>query len=62
MGISWWQILIVALLVVLLFGRGRISGIMGDVARGIRSFRTGLREEVTHEIETSESEKEKDKV
>lgn len=44
MGISWVQILVVAVLLVLLFGRGRISLLMGDVARGITSFRQGLKE------------------
>lgn len=34
-----WQILIVLLLVVLLFGRGKISDLMGDVAKGITSFK-----------------------
>lgn len=42
MGISVWQILIVVLLVVLLFGRGKISDLMGDFAKGIRSFKKGL--------------------
>lgn len=45
MGPSWWQILLVVVLVVLLFGRGRISEMMGDVAKGIRSFRTGLKDD-----------------
>ena len=44
MGISWVQILVVAVLLILLFGRGRISSLMGDVARRITSFRQGLRE------------------
>jgi len=47
MGISIWQILIVAVLVVLLFGRGRISDLMGDVAKGITSFKKGMKEEQT---------------
>ncbi len=42
MGPSWWQILIVLVLFVLLFGRGKISDLMGDVAKGIKSFKTGL--------------------
>lgn len=46
MGISWVQILVVVVLVILLFGRGRISSLMGDVASGITSFRKGLREDV----------------
>ena len=41
---SIWHILIVAVLVVLLFGRGKISELMGDVARGIKNFRKGLAE------------------
>lgn len=45
MGISIWQILIVVVLLVLLFGRGKISELMGDVAKGIKSFRKGMREE-----------------
>jgi sec-independent protein translocase protein TatA len=44
-GLSLWHILIVALLALLLFGRGRISDLMGDVAKGIKSFKKGLAEE-----------------
>lgn len=44
MGISFWQVAIVVVLVVLLFGRGKISDLMGDVAKGITSFKKGLRE------------------
>ena len=36
MGISFWQIAIVVVIVVLLFGRGKISSLMGDVAKGIK--------------------------
>ncbi len=39
---GWMQILLVVVVIVLLFGRGKISDLMGDVAKGIRSFRTGL--------------------
>lgn len=42
---SIWQILIVAALVLILFGRGRISEMMGDVGKGIRSFKQGITEE-----------------
>ena len=42
MGISFWQIAIVVVLVVLLFGRGKISSLMGDVAKGIKSFNRGM--------------------
>ncbi len=46
MAIGWQQILLVVVLALLLFGgRGRISSIMGDFAKGIKSFRKGLEEE-----------------
>ena len=41
-NIGWSGIIIVAVLVVLLFGRGKISSIMGDVAKGIKSFKKGM--------------------
>jgi len=40
-----WQILLVVVLLVLLFGRGKISDLMGDVAKGIKSFKKGISEE-----------------
>ncbi|HAJ02153.1 MULTISPECIES: twin-arginine translocase TatA/TatE family subunit [Brevundimonas] len=41
-----WQILLIAALALLLFGgRGKISGLMGDAAKGIRAFREGLKGE-----------------
>ncbi len=46
MGIgSMWHWIIVALVVLILFGRGKISETMGDFGKGIRSFRKGLGEE-----------------
>tara|TARA_B100001769_G_C21898799_1_gene485405 strand:- start:433 stop:633 length:201 start_codon:yes stop_codon:yes gene_type:complete len=49
MSIGFWQIAIVVILVVLLFGRGKISGLMGDVAKGIKSFKKGMSSDVTNE-------------
>ena len=43
MSIGFWQIAIVVVLVVLLFGRGKISDLMGDVAKGIKSFKKGMK-------------------
>lgn len=45
MGPGWLQILLVVVVLVLLFGRGKISGLMGDVAKGIKSFKKGLADE-----------------
>ena len=52
MSIGIWQIAIVVILVVLLFGRGKISSLMGDVAKGIKSFKKGMASDVTDQSET----------
>ena len=49
MSIGIWQIAIVVILVVLLFGRGKISSLMGDVAKGIKSFKKGMSSDVVDE-------------
>ena len=49
MSIGFWQIAIVVILVVLLFGRGKISSLMGDVAKGIKSFKKGMASDVNEE-------------
>ena len=56
MGISVWQILLVVVLAILLFGRGKISELMGDVAKGIRSFRKGLTEDTDQPMKTINTE------
>ena len=52
MSIGFWQIAIVVVLVVLLFGRGKISDLMGDVAKGIKSFKKGMASDVTDESDS----------
>ncbi|MGE3691976.1 MAG: twin-arginine translocase TatA/TatE family subunit [Novosphingobium sp.] len=44
-GLSLWHWIIVLVVVLLLFGRGRVSEIMGDFGKGIKSFKQGLNEE-----------------
>ena len=51
MSIGFWQIAIVVILVVLLFGWGKISSLMGDVAKGIKSFKKGMASDVTEDSE-----------
>ena len=41
-AMSFWHWALVILVVVLLFGRGKISDLMGDVAKGIKSFKKGM--------------------
>ena len=56
MGISFWQIAIVVVLVVLLFGRGKISSLMGDVAKGIKSFKKGMSDDTSTNNQNDNSE------
>ena len=56
MSIGFWQIAIVVVLVVLLFGRGKISDLMGDVAKGIKSFKKGMKDPIQDQSESSSSE------
>ena len=44
------EIAIIAILAILLFGRGRISALMGDLAKGIKSFKKGMASDVTEEV------------
>ena len=53
MSIGFWQIAIVVVLVVLLFGRGKISSLMGDVAKGIKSFKKGMKDPVQDQPDTT---------
>ena len=52
MSIGFWQIAVVVILVVLLFGRGKISSLMGDVAKGIKSFKKGMSTDVSDDVST----------
>ncbi len=61
MGLSIWQIAVVVILVVLLFGRGKISSLMGDVAKGIKSFKKGMSSDAIDESQPKDvSEENKD--
>ena len=42
MSLGPWQLIIIALVILVLFGRGRISEMMGDFGKGVKSFRKGL--------------------
>ena len=46
-GTSIWHWLVVGIIVLLLFGRGKISEMMGDVAKGIKAFKKGMSEDET---------------
>ena len=57
---SIWQLLIVLAIVLLLFGRGKIPQLMGDMARGIKSFKKGMSEEDKKEDNSVENKSEND--
>jgi sec-independent protein translocase protein TatA len=42
LGLSIWKLAIIGGIIVLLFGKGKISGMMGDLAQGIKSFKRGM--------------------
>jgi len=62
-SLSIWHVIIAVVVLALLFGgRGRISGIMGDTAKGIRAFRDGLKgEDEANTAEAKPLPKESDK-
>jgi len=47
MSFGPWQLIIIALVILVLFGRGRISEMMGDFGKGIKSFKKGMADEDT---------------
>ena len=45
MSLGPWQLIIIAIVILVLFGRGKISEMMGDFGKGISSFKKGMKEE-----------------
>ena len=52
-NIGWTGIIIIAILVVILFGKGKISSIIGDLAKGIKSFKKGMSDDNSGKDESS---------
>jgi sec-independent protein translocase protein TatA len=52
MGLSLPHLIVLALVVLLLFGRGKISDLMGDFGKGIKSFKEGVADETTNHVVT----------
>jgi sec-independent protein translocase protein TatA len=51
MGISFWHIVIVVLVILVLFGTGRLPRLMEDLGKGINSFKKGLKEDEAKSVE-----------
>ena len=56
MSIGIWQIVLILVIVLILFGAGKLPRVMGDVAKGVKSFKAGLKEEPEDEAETAKRE------
>ncbi|WP_349367552.1 twin-arginine translocase TatA/TatE family subunit [Salinarimonas sp.] len=55
-GASIWHWIVVGLIVVLLFGRGKISEMMGDVAKGIKAFKKGMADDESQAVQNQSNE------
>jgi sec-independent protein translocase protein TatA len=53
-GLSIWHWVVVLVVVLLLFGRGKISELMGDMAKGIKAFKKGMSEDETAEAKPAD--------
>lgn len=60
-GFSIWHWLVVGIIVLLLFGKGRFSEMMGDVAKGLKSFKKGMSEDEEAAAKTEEQRRLKDR-
>ena len=45
MGVSVWQVVLILLVVLIIFGAGKLPRVMGDVAKGIKNFKQGMKED-----------------
>ena len=51
MSIGIWQVVLILLIVLILFGAGKLPKVMGDVAKGVKNFKSGLKDEDETESE-----------
>ena len=54
-NIGWTGIIVIAVLIVILFGKGKISSIMGDLAKGIKSFKKGMSDDNSSSNDSSDN-------
>lgn len=59
-SIRGWELIVILAIVLLLFGPGRLSRIAGELGKGIREFRTGIKEGEEDAVEESNQENEQD--
>jgi sec-independent protein translocase protein TatA len=49
MSIGFWQVVLILAIVLIIFGAGKLPRVMGDLAKGIKTFKAGMREELEDE-------------
>ena len=57
MGLSFGHILLVLVVVLVLFGAGKLPGVMGDLGKGLRNFKDGLKGVDDKSVSTSDKHK-----
>lgn len=45
MSIGFWQVILILVIVLIIFGAGKLPKVMGDVAKGVKSFKSGMKDE-----------------
>ena len=50
MSIGIWQIVLILVIVMILFGAGKLPRVMGDVAKGVKSFKSGLKDDDEEDV------------
>jgi sec-independent protein translocase protein TatA len=55
MSIGIWQVALVLLIVLILFGAGKLPRVMGDVAKGVKNFKAGMREDEDNSVLTTDA-------
>ena len=54
-NLGWTGIIIIVILIIILFGKGKISSLMGDVAKGIKSFKKGMSDNNTSDDNSNDN-------
>ncbi len=60
MSLGPWQVLLIAVVVLVLFGRGKISSLMGEVGKGITAFKKGVKDSAEEQAAADAAEEAKD--
>ena len=55
MSIAVWQVVLILVIVLIIFGAGKLPRVMGDVAKGVRNFKKGMNDELTDDAPESAS-------